>query len=348
MFATNSKSSYAHSAFGLKLATINLFNFIEPPGAFYEFSNIYSEDQWRQKRAWLNRYIGSYQPDIIAFQEVFSASALKALLEPLGYRFFSVVDEPEPLEDYIYKSPVVCLASRYPILSALPLQADPEVSQRMGIQQDFEYSRLPLFATLELPSLGQTDIYVVHLKSKRPIMEETTDESEPKKLAQSMQAEIAGSWASSIQRGSEACHLMNSIIERRSHTNNPAIVMGDFNDDLRSEVLRAFHVSGLRSITDDMADMPLSHYQLHDSWDLYVKSTGETGLERPPTHYFHAKGSVLDYILLSSEFNSGDPASIAEVGDFHCEDTHLVNPKFDQDTYSTDHAIVSVTISLRQ
>lgn len=348
MFATNSKSSYAHSALGLKLATINLFNFIEPPGAYYEFSNIYSEDQWRQKRAWLNRYIGSYQPDIIAFQEVFSASALKALLEPLGYRFFAVVDEPEPLEEYIYKSPVVCLASRYPILSALPLQADPAVSAKLGIHEQFQFSRLPLFATLELPSLGQTDVYVVHLKSKRPIMEETTEGNEPKKLADSTQEEIFGSWASAIQRGSEACHLMSSVIKRRSHTNNPAIVMGDFNDDLRSEVLRAFHISGLRSITDDMADMPLSHYQLHDSWDLYTKNTGETALERPATHYFHAKGSVLDYILLSSEFNSADPVSLAEVGDFHCEDTHLVNPKYDHDTYSSDHAIVSVTISLRQ
>ncbi|KXF82849.1 endonuclease/exonuclease/phosphatase family protein [Enterovibrio coralii] len=347
MFATNSKSSYAHSAFGLKLATINLFNFIEPPGAFYEFSNIYSEDQWRQKRAWLNRYIGSYEPDIIAFQEVFSANTLRSLLEPLGYRFFSVVDEPEPLDEYIYKSPVVCLASRYPILSALPLRADPELSVKLGLTEDFEYSRLPLFATLELPSIGQTDVYVVHLKSKRPITEEKS-EQDKKTLHDSMREEIAGSWASSIQRGSEACHLMASIIERRSHTNNPAILMGDFNDDINSEVLRAFHVTGLRSITEDMADMPLSHYQLHDSWDLYVKNIGESGLERPSTHYFHAKGSVLDYILLSNEFNSTDPASIAEVGDFHCEDKHLVDPKFDQDTYSSDHAIICVTISLRR
>ncbi|WP_028024005.1 endonuclease/exonuclease/phosphatase family protein [Enterovibrio calviensis] len=352
MFATNSKSSYAHSAFGLKLATINLFNFIEPPGAFYEFSNIYSEDQWRQKKMWLNRYIGSYQPDIIAFQEVFSASALKALLEPLGYRFFSVVDEPEPINsvnDYVYKSPVVCLASRYPILSALPLRADPVLSEQIGMTEDFEYSRLPLCATLELPSLGQTDVYVVHLKSKRPILDESEQSEENKKtLHESMRAEIAGSWASSIQRGSEVCQLMAAIIQRRFETNNPAIVMGDFNDDMNSDVLGAFHVSGLRSITEDMADMPLSHYQLHDSWDLFVKNTGETGLERPSTHYFHAKGSVLDYILLSNEFNSSDPASLAEVGDFHCEDSHLINPKFDQDAYSSDHAIVSVTIGLRR
>ncbi|MDD1780058.1 endonuclease/exonuclease/phosphatase family protein [Enterovibrio sp. ZSDZ35] len=324
-----------------------MFNFIEPPGAYYEFSNIYSEDQWHQKRAWLNRYIGSYEPDIIAFQEVFSANTLRSLLEPLGYRFFSVVDEPEPLDEYIYKSPVVCLASRYPILSALPLRADPELSVKLGLNEDFEYSRLPLFATLELPSIGQTDVYVVHLKSKRPITDEKPN-PEKKTLHDTMREEIAGSWASSIQRGSEACHLMASIIERRSHTNNPAILMGDFNDDLNSDVLRAFHVNSLRTITEDMADMPLSHYQLHDSWELYVKSVGETGLIRPSTHYFHAKGSVLDYILLSNEFNSTDPASIAEVGDFHCEDKHLVDPKFDQDTYSSDHAIICVTITLRQ
>lgn len=313
MFATNSKSSYAHSAFALKLATINLFNFIEPPGAYYEFTNIYSDDQWRQKRAWLNRYIGSFQPDIIAFQEVFSASALKALVEPLGYRFFAVVDEPEPIDQYIYKSPVVCLASRYPILSALPLQADPTLSLQLGINEDFQYSRSPLFATMELPSLGQTDIYVVHLKSKRPITDEKKAD-DVITLHDSMLDEIAGSWASAVQRGSEACQLMAAIIERRSHTNNPAIVMGDFNDDLNSDTLRAFRHAGVRAITEDMADVPLAHYHLHDSWDLYLKNIGNSALERPKTHYFHAKGSVLDYILLSNEFNSADPASLAEVG----------------------------------
>lgn len=347
MFATNKKSAFAHSAFSLKLATINLFNFIEPPKAFYEFNNIYSAEQWQQKRAWLNRYIGINQPDIIAFQEIFSPEVLKTQLESLGYRFFSVVDKPTLIDDYIYKSPVVCLASRYPILSAAPLKADNLLSKKLGVNENFNYSRAPLFATLELPFIGACDFYIIHLKSKRPITE-LDDLNKAKTLHDSMQAEITGTWAASIQRGTEACQLMAAIIERRSHTNNPAVVMGDFNDELQSEILRAFSISRLRSITEDMADMPLSHYQLHDSWELYIKNTQQTNLKRPSTHYFHAKGTAIDYILLSNEFNSSDPASITEVVDFKCEDEHLINPTHNKDIYSSDHAILSVTISLRQ
>ncbi|ATF10051.1 endonuclease/exonuclease/phosphatase family protein [Candidatus Enterovibrio altilux] len=344
MFAINSKNFLAHSAFSLRLSTINLFNFIEPPGAFYEFSNIYSKKQWHQKCIWLNQYIENYQPDIIAFQEVFSVSALKRLLELLGYRFFSVVDEPKPITRDVYNSPVVSLASRYPILRALPLRAYPELSIQLGMTKDFEYSRLPLFATLELPYIGQTDMYVVHLKSKRPTIYDTIYEKN-KLLYNSIFSKMSGSWASSIQRGSEAYHLMTYIFTRRFHTNNPVIMMGDFNDDINSHVLSAFHMSSLHLITEDI---PLSHYSMHDSWDLYVKNTEETGLKRPDTYYAHAQGSVLDYILLSNEFDGSDPASIADVGDFHCENKHLIKSKFTKDIYSSDHAIISVTISLRQ
>lgn len=346
MFATNSKSSFAHSAFVLKLTTMNLSNFIEPPCAFYELTNVYNDAQWQQKRSWINRYINQHQPDVIAFQEVFSVDVLKALLEPLGYRFFSAIDEPQIITNNIYKSPVVCLASRYPILSALPLQADPKLSNKLGISKNFAYSRIPLFATLELPSLGPCDFYVVHLKSKRPITD-FDDLNNIESLHDSMQAEIIGAWASSIQRGSEASQLMRAIIERRSKTNNPAIIMGDFNDELDEEVLRAFHISRLRSITEDMAEIPLSHYQFHDCWELFLKNTEEVR-ERPSTHYFHGKGFVIDYILLSNEFNSQDPVNLAEVIDFHCEDLHLKETKNNNEIEGSDHAIVSVTISLRK
>lgn len=347
MFATNSKSSFAHSAFNLKMATINCSNFIEPPGAFYSSTNVYTQAQWQQKRSWLNGYIGTHQPDIIAFQEVFSSNVLKLLLEPLGYHFFSVVGEPELIDASVYKNPVVCLASRYPILKAHALRAEPVLTSKLGISEGFKYTRAPLFATLELPSLGQCDFYVVHLKSKRPITD-FDDLNKVETLHDSMQTEITGAWAASIQRGSEGCQLMASVIERRSHTNNPAIVMGDFNDELSSEILRSFHMSRLRSITEDMADTPLSHYQLHDSWDLFVHGSEETVIERKSSHYFHKKGSVIDYILLSNEFNSRDPASLAEVVDFHCEDSHLNDPMLENAINKSDHAIISVTLSLRQ
>lgn len=33
----------------ITLATINLFNYLEPPNTFYQFDNIYTNEQWQKK-----------------------------------------------------------------------------------------------------------------------------------------------------------------------------------------------------------------------------------------------------------------------------------------------------------
>ena len=99
----------------LKVATFNLFNYLEPPDAFYEFERIYSAEQWKKKQRWITAYLDEHQPDIIGFQEVFSIESLKNLLLAEGYNYFAVVDQPQVIDDFIYKSPVVAIASRFPI-----------------------------------------------------------------------------------------------------------------------------------------------------------------------------------------------------------------------------------------
>ena len=56
----------------LKVATFNLYNYLAPPDAFYDFQRIYSAEQWAKKQRWLADYLKNQQPDIIGFQEVFS------------------------------------------------------------------------------------------------------------------------------------------------------------------------------------------------------------------------------------------------------------------------------------
>jgi len=96
----------------LKIATFNLFNYLEPPNAYYDFDRIYSAEQWQKKQRWLTEYLREYQPDIIGFQEVFSAESLKKLITSQGYGYFEVVDQPQVIDDFIYKRPVVAIASR--------------------------------------------------------------------------------------------------------------------------------------------------------------------------------------------------------------------------------------------
>ena len=369
----------------LKIATFNLFNYLEPPNAYYDFDRIYSAVQWQKKQRWLGDYLRQYQPDIIGFQEVFSPESLKALVISEGYGYFEVVDQPEVVDDFIYKRPVVAIASRYPIVGIKSVEPNNELVQTLGLTGDFSFSRKVLRATVDVPHIGYCDCYVVHFKSKRPMIEidvQDNSRSAEQTIIESLKADVAGGWGSTIRRGSEATLLMIAMIERREATDNPMVLMGDFNNTLADGVLSHLLTNSLRFASADDCDAYLARYCLNDSWDLFqhvlsneanetdvneieVNEAGEANEivepnldanldisikekgARTPTHYFGGGGSVLDYILLSCEFDASYLDSIFQVSAYDTYDRHLINPIFDRDGESTDHGVVLVTLTLR-
>ena len=348
----------------LKVATFNLFNYLEPPDAYYDFERIYSAEQWQKKQTWIITYLQEYQPDIIGFQEVFSIESLKKLLMTEGYCYFSVVDQPQVIDDFIYKSPVVAIASRFPIIETHAVIPDANLAQTLGLADNFSFSRKVVRATINLPHIGHCDCYVVHFKSKRSMLDIETSElkrSPEKTIIDTLKAQVAGSWGSTIQRGSEATLLMMSMIGRREVTNNPMILMGDFNNTLNDGILSHLLTNSLRFVSIIDQNAYLAKYCLHDSWDLFQTALNNEKsyhidnkevkvnevVTRNPTHYFGASSSVLDYILLSCEFDASYHDSLYQVSDYNTYDRHLINPSFDRDDQSTDHGIVLVTLTLR-
>lgn len=353
----------------LKIATFNLFNYIEPPYACYDFDRIYSQTQWQKKQQWLTAYLTQYQPDIIGFQEVFSPDSLAVLLEQAGYPYFAVVDAPQLMtsdteinHDYIYQSPVVAIASRYPIIECTDVAANRDMAVDIGLSADYAFSRRPLRATVELPHIGNTDCYVVHFKSKRPLLtSDNPDLNTTKAVLDEFKRQICGNWGSGVQRGSESALLFEAMITRRQASSNPMILMGDFNDSIGNSTLEHLLMHELRFISDVQAQQIIQQFSLRDSWDLHInaqqhvhdlhiKVKSENQLHpgsRPPTHYFGAKGSVLDYILLSCEFDAQYTQSSYAITDYHTYDRHLVNPIFERDSESTDHGIVQIQLTPR-
>jgi len=401
----------------LKIATFNLFNYLEPPNAYYDFDRIYSAEQWLKKQNWISAYLKEYQPDIIGFQEVFSPESLKSLVAEQGYKYFAVVDEPEVIDDFIYRSPVVAIASRFPIIEITTVKPNLELAQTLGLTNEFSFSRQVIRATIDVPHIGNSDCYVVHFKSKRSMLsveEQENNWSPEKTIIESLKANIAGGWGSTIQRGSEATLLMIEMIARREATDHPMVLMGDFNNTLNDGVLSHLLTDDLRFVSSIDKDAYLAQYCLKDAWDLFEAFTqnehtsessrleadtnsltdekpqaseiaentdsnklidknesavaikgSDTNLigkplianktvdanqlaaARTPTHYYGASNSVLDYILLSCEFDAGYHDSLYQVSDYHTYDRHLINPIFDRDGESTDHGVVSVTLTLR-
>ena len=166
----------------LKIATFNLFNYLEPPNAYYDFERIYSAEQWVKKQNWIAEYLREHQPDIIGFQEVFSPDSLKALVATQGYDYFAVVDQPEVIDDFIYRSPVVAIASRYTIADIKAVEPNNELAQTLGMSDDFSFSRKVLRATVDLIHIGYCDCYVAQFTSKRPMIE--IDEQDTRRSAE--------------------------------------------------------------------------------------------------------------------------------------------------------------------
>ncbi|WP_394130572.1 endonuclease/exonuclease/phosphatase family protein [Shewanella maritima] len=381
----------------LAIASINLFNFIAPPKAFYDFENIYSNAQWKNKQGWLADFIKMADADVVGFQEVFSPNALEALVSSLGYPYFAVVDEPQVITDYVYKSPVVAIASKYPITQVQSVAADAQICAQMGLASEFQFSRKPLRATIQLPVIGSCDCYVIHFKSKRnqldkskplattllhdeakseaELSEPTTAVTNLTGAAEFVAEQVLGRWGASLQRGSEASLLYHAMVQRRFLTQHPFVLMGDFNDDLVSDLFSAFRQSSrvfrsdiedksLAQLSDVALKAELQLYGLFDSYELHQSASRcnktlaqdefetsshyeNANLKRPATHYYGNTGSVLDYILVSSEFNHAGLQNIAQIIDYQTFDRHLVKPDYQRDKDSTDHAPVMMTFEIR-
>ncbi len=334
----------------LKIATFNLFNYLEPPFAYYDFERIYSAGQWQKKQRWISDYLNEFKPDVIAFQEVFSPESLRELVLKQGYPYFAVVEQPEVIDDFICRSPVVAIASRYPIKEVQSPQADSQLAIAIGLQDDFSFSRRVLRATVDLPHIGDVDCYVVHFKSKRPLLEFEHDDSLPaeKNIVEKLKAQLLGGWGATVQRGTEAALLQVNMIARREQSGLPMILMGDFNNTLSDGILTHLLTDSLRFAAKEDCAAFLGKYLLKDAWELYQSSAdGDRDTLRKPTHYFGESSSVLDYILLSCEFDACCQSSLFEVSEYHTYDRHLINPIFERDSESTDHGIVLITLTLR-
>ncbi len=306
----------------LTFSTLNLQNFTAPPFASYEFDNIYSQAQWRQKTNWLSRLLQQVQPDVLALQEVFSVAELSQLLRSAGFQYVVSVATPELVDQHFFRRPVVAFASRYPLLdvAAVPV---PAVAAALGLA-NFQFSRAPLRALVQLPGLGPCQCYVVHLKSRRAVELPT---------ATVMIGQHLPDWVATVQRGHETALLLEGILQQRQLDGYPVILLGDLNDELSAPVLQ---------LLQQPQQLKRGRFRLQDSWQLWPAAPQQ----RPASHYYGARGSVLDYILLSEEFDCSQSQALAEVLAVEVQDQHLRQPDFALDGYSSDHAMVSVRLRL--
>lgn len=341
----------------LKLATINLYQFAEPPVAWYNPDNKYSDDQWTEKTQWIKDQLAAIEADIIGFQEVFSIDALKQLCADSGYSQFAVVDAPEVVDavQHVFRSPVVAIASKFPISSVQGLAIEATLLDEVPVSNNFKYSRIPLRAEIQHPSVGKILVYVMHLKSKRPIIKDdniNAGDSWTVKAFKAAKANSFGKIAALVQRGVEASmvyHYAMKDIENASEV--PLIILGDMNADEDSVVIDALSNQAGRFRIEDLSpsQWPIeAKIARHNTklFDAFFLAPNQNGGKRPPTHYFNKEGATLDYIFVSNVCNERNPNHVLRPLKFKVINEHLHQDGVGNDKQS-DHALVLLELQLK-
>jgi len=324
----------------IKIATLNLLNFAAPPYRFYSEFEGYTQSQWQSKTLFISELLAHMSPTVVAFQEVFSVNELEEICKEQGLPYFSAVSavKHEALKPDVLYSPVVAIASKYPIESLNCLLPNKDLLDYFGHQTPFGFNRTPIKCKINLPGIGFVSFYVVHLKSQRLITDGNLFEqinAEPK-LRHYYEQSFA------LLRNSQDRSLEASIIMHDVMTNNqnmPVIVLGDFNHNLEHASLLPFNIANDHSFKD----VP-SESGLIDSYILSQQAM--QGEEKPATHFYRGKGNVLDYILLSQHFDPVQSNCAIKELSYFTFDGHLSTQRDGEDIRYSDHAAIMIDLSV--
>ena len=227
----------------IRLGTFNLFQFAEPPYAWYTKKDKFNKRQWTEKTTWIKEQIRKMDCDIIGFQEVFSQDALEALVKELGYTYFATADIAKlstnnPMK---YVTTTVALASKYPITNLQKVRAHTPSLKSHGYEGHFTFSRLPIKATITLPNTArdfslclslkvqqrQCFEYVFHeedsLEHKKELVFKTLDDKHSVSLQQRL------------------CEASSLFFDIRKSKSKPSVLLCDLNDKEFSLTIEALN-----------------------------------------------------------------------------------------------------------
>jgi endonuclease/exonuclease/phosphatase family metal-dependent hydrolase len=296
----------------IKLGTFNLYQFVEPPYAWYTKKEKFTQEQWLEKTAWIKNQILKMDCDVIGFQEVFSRNALEKLVKELGYEYFETVDVAK-LHKKTYLSTTVAIASKYPITKMQRVKVNIPSFKKHNFIGHYGFARVPIKATIRLSDETELVVYVSHLKSNRLnefeyIFKEEHDVEHKKEVVKKA---LEGTSATSLHQ--RLCEASSLFVNMKRVKNKPIVLLGDFNDKEFSLTIDALSNHKYHEAESEdgllLRDVAYEYKEVIDNPHPEAKEP-----TRKPTSYFLGKGNVLDYILVSNHF---------EVTNYKVLDEHL-------------------------
>ena len=321
-----------------KVATFNVYNLV-PPELKYYGGRRYSQEQYESKVRWIAEQLRRMDGDIVGFQEIFDTEALQDALKESGI----YTDATALVGNGDGQKPVVGLVSRFPILEysfipGFPSNAQLEINDTSVPCGCF--SRPVLYARLEIREGLEVMVFVVHLKSKNPLVRKDADEHDPVERA-------LGKAKSLIVRTAEATALRCILLDKIEGNDNPLIVLGDTNDigtAVTSEI-----------ITGSPPWRNLRYEQKLRIWDVMLYNVKDIQARQSYrdayyTHIYNGHYESLDHILVSQEFVHQNPKRLGEVEYVSILNDHLIDETLSDEKvpiWQSDHGQVVCTIRLR-
>jgi endonuclease/exonuclease/phosphatase family metal-dependent hydrolase len=338
------------------VATFNLFNLQDPGRPMNRGQTPWTESEFQLKIQWTVWQLITMKPDIVGLQELWSKTALDAVL---NYNY-GTVDEPKFLKDE-YEAlatpangrKIVCGAlvrkglregdpvwvDKFPDAVRLESKDDPADPQSPQIKITIKaFSRPVLRFRVRLRD-GQepTEVFVVHLKSKLPtdISEEAWFVSEPDKFKPHQTAIGAG--VSTIRRTAEAVAIrvmLTGIMKKTEPT--PVIVLGDINDGQTSNTANVLTEQPKYLVGDATGGANVGLYtaqtlqEYRDTRDVYY------------THVHQDLRESLDHVLVSEEFYDNSRKRLWLFDGLVINNDHL-NFENHRQTGTGDHGVVKVS-----
>ena len=259
------------------IGTFNVKNLALPGAEYYRFE-AYTPEEHAWKVDWLSDQLLAMDADIVAFQEIFDAAALREIVDianrkaeegnrasvpgkdrPYWRRavfrklYFAPYETPavhvpnlndgEPGE----RRPGLGVVSRFPFIepptAIQDLTHDPISVDLSGTDAPYALTRLsrPILRARIMAHGRPLTVFSVHLKSKLPEFHrpEGADFAPEADLEHAdLLARAAGSLRATIRRAAEALALRREIL-RELETGVPVIALGDFNDGAQSTTLES-------------------------------------------------------------------------------------------------------------
>jgi endonuclease/exonuclease/phosphatase family metal-dependent hydrolase len=321
-----------------KVSTFNLYNLVLP-GEKYYGGRCYSQEQYQAKVGWTAEQLRRINGDIVGFQEIFHAKALQMALEESSV----YSDATALVGEGDGQRPVVGLVSRFPILEyefipGFPEEARLEIND-MSVPCGC-FSRPVLYAKVELREDLEVMVFVVHLKSKNPIIREGAEEHDPVERA-------IGKAKSLIVRTAEATALRCLLLNKLKGNDDPVIVLGDTNDI--STAVTSEIIAGSPPWRKLRFEQKLRVWDvlLYNAKDIQARQSYRDAYY---THIHNGHYESLDHVLVSQEFVHQNAKRLGEIEYVSVLNDHLIDETLSDEKlppWKSDHGQVVVTVRLR-